>query len=227
MKSTRPPVLAHIRFLRNRERIQHLPLSEKFVYIYETNMWEGEESKSGVGSATSATAQLRAQLLKMLWELQTRTLLDIPCGDFGWIAEVADRIPRYVGADIVGDLIQKNVRDYSRSNRAFVRLDLTSDELPEADVVLCRDCLVHLSFDNIFKAIANFKRSTARYLVTTTFPAHGENIDTVDGDWRLLNLQIAPFGFPGPVGVINEGCTELNGAYADKSLGLWRIADLP
>jgi hypothetical protein len=215
-----------MRFLRDKERIQHLSLAEKFAYIYETNMWGGEESKSGVGSATCATAQLRPQLLEMLGELQTRTLLDIPCGDFSWISEVADRIPRYVGADIVGHLILKNIRDCSGPNRTFVRLDLTSDELPEADIVLCRDCLVHLSFDNIVKAIANIKRSTARYLAATTFPEHRENLDIVDGDWRLLNLQIPPFSFPDPIRGISEGCTELDGAYADKTLGLWRIADL-
>jgi hypothetical protein len=27
--------------------------------------------------------------------------------------------------------------------------------------------------------------------------------------------------------VINEGCTEAGGDYADKSLALWRVGDLP
>jgi hypothetical protein len=226
MKSTRPSVLAHTRFLQNQERIRGLSLSGKFAYIYETNMWGGEESRSGVGAAASATAHLRPQLLELLLQIQTRTLLDIPCGDFGWISEVADRVPWYVGADIVDELIQKNIRDYSGPNKIFVRLDVTSDTLPEADVILCRDCLVHFSFENIFKALANIKRGTARYLATTTFPGHPKNHDIMDGDWRLLNLQIPPFSFPDPIRVINEGCTELDGTYADKSLGVWRIADL-
>jgi hypothetical protein len=64
-------------------------------------------------------------------------------------------------------------------------------------------------------------------LLTTTFPEHDQNSDIVDGDWRLLNLQRAPFLFPGPLRLINERCTEADGAYDDKSLGLWRIDSIP
>jgi hypothetical protein len=49
----------------------------------------------------------------------------------------------------------------------------------------------------------------------------------MDGDWRLLNLEAAPFGFPPADAILNEECTEAGGAYADKSLGVWRVADLP
>jgi hypothetical protein len=95
------------------------------------------------------------------------------------------------------------------------------------DLVLCRDCLVHLSFANIHHAIANLKRSGTCWLLTTTFPDASANRDIDDGDWRVLNLQYAPFLFPAPLAVINEGCTEAGGDYADKSLALWRVGDLP
>jgi hypothetical protein len=98
---------------------------------------------------------------------------------------------------------------------------------PAADLLLCRDCLVHLSFADIDKALRNIRRSSLAYLLTTTFPAESVNADIVTGDWRPLNLQAAPFNLPTPVELINEGCTEGDGAFADKSLGLWRIRDLP
>ena len=34
------------------------------------------------------------------------------------------------------------------------------------------------------------------------------------------------FNLPTPEGVLVEGCLESEGAYADKALGLWRIANL-
>ena len=46
------------------------------------------------------------------------------------------------------------------------------------------------------------------------------------GDWRPLNLERAPFGFPPPREVLREGCTEQGGTFADKSLGLWSVNDL-
>ena len=48
--------------------------------------------------------------------------------------------------------------------------DITGDALPRCDAILCRDCLVHLSFANIARAVANFARSGAAWLITTTFP---------------------------------------------------------
>ena len=53
------------------------------------------------------------------------------------------------------------------------------------------------------------------------------NDDVEDADWRPLNFEAAPLHWPTPVEIINERCTEAGGAYADKSLGLWRLADLP
>jgi hypothetical protein len=99
--------------------------------------------------------------------------------------------------------------------------------LPQADVILCRDCLVHFSFANIIAAFRTIKASGARYLLTTTFPDRQVNKDIVDGDWRPLNLERAPFLLPAPQSVLLEDCTEEGGAYADKALAVWGVSDLP
>jgi hypothetical protein len=52
-------------------------------------------------------------------------------------------------------------------------------------------------------------------------------LDLPCGDWRPLNFEQPPFGFPRPIEVLREGCTEQEGLFADKSLALWRVADLP
>jgi hypothetical protein len=70
------------------------------------------------------------------------------------------------------------------------------------------------------------RASGARYLITTTFLEREANADVVDGNWRPLNLERAPFGFPPPAAVLIEGCEEEGGAYADKALGAWAVADL-
>ena len=86
---------------------------------------------------------------------------------------------------------------------------------------------MHLNFADVKKVLNNFKRSGSRYLLTTTFPGHNVNRDLVGKDiWRTLNLQVAPFNLPAPLRLINEMCSEGNGAYVDKSLGLWRLSDI-
>ena len=71
------------------------------------------------------------------------------------------------------------------------------------------------------------KRSGATFLLMTHFLQLESNRDIEDGDWRPLNFQKAPFFFPAPVRTIVEHCTEADGAYADKSLSLWRFSGLP
>jgi hypothetical protein len=46
------------------------------------------------------------------------------------------------------------------------------------------------------------------------------------GDWRPLNLERPPFNFPPPAELLAEGCTEAEGRFLDKCLGLWAIKDL-
>jgi hypothetical protein len=105
-------------------------------------------------------------------------------------------------------------------------LDLTRDRLPPADLLFCRDCLVHLSYADIRRALGNAVRSDILHILTTTFPDGETNEDIVTGDWRVLDLERAPFHLPAPMRILNEGCTEGGGVFADKSLGLWRAEDL-
>lgn len=222
----RTPALAHINFKAAADQFRGLGLEESFARIYATNLWGADESRSGLGSASDATRTLRAAIPDVLRAVGARSLLDAPCGDFGWLSHVDLGGVAYIGADIVPALIERNTTLFADERRRFVHADLTRDALPAADVVLCRDCLVHLSFANITRVLENIRRSGASFLLTTTFTAHAANEDIVDGDWRVLNLERAPFNLPAPMAVIVEDCVEGHGDYADKSLGLWRVEDL-
>lgn len=224
----RSPVLAELRFAARHHEFDGLDLAERFALIYRTNLWGAETSQSGLGSELDATLSLRRGLTHLLSSLGVTSILDLPCGDFTWIAQMDLSGIHYLGADIVPEIAATNAAHYGRSGQIdFRELDLVNDPLPAADLILCRDCLVHLSFANIHRAIANVKRSGARWLLTTTFPDAPTNRDIEDGDWRVLNFEHAPFLFSAPLAVINEGCAEAGGDYADKSLALWRVADLP
>ena len=134
---------------------------------------------------------------------------------------------QYLGADLLPDLVAQCRARYAREGRRYVTLDLTASVLPEAGLLFCRDCFVHLSYDNIERALRRIHAGRFTWLLTTTFPDEVSNVDIVTGDWRPLNLERAPFNFPKPAELIVEGCTEQNGLFADKSLGLWRVSDLP
>ena len=223
----RVQTIAELRFDEHADELRRLPLRERFERIYETNLWSDPETRSGVGSSLDSTRALRARLPAALHELGTRVLLDVPCGDFSWMQHVDLTGINYIGGDIVAATVVENQRRYATESRRFIALDLTRDNLPDADVLLCRDCLVHLSYANIARVLANVARSNIRCLLTTSFPGRGDNEDVEDGDWRPLDFEAAPFSFPPAPLTIVEECEEEGGAYFDKSLVAWNVEDIP
>ncbi len=199
---------------------------DTFRQIYDSNYWGGSESPSGEGASADQTQQLRLKLPALLEQLKVEVFMDLPCGDFSWMKALELPVLFYIGADIIPELIAHHQEQYGNTNRQFLPLDITRDPLPYADLLLCRDCFVHLCFADIQRAMMNIKRSRILYLLTTTFPECEENEDITTGDWRLLNLERPPFNLPPPIQLINEGCSESNGKYSDKSLGLWLIEDI-
>ncbi len=232
MPEQRPPVVAQRRFAEQAEALANLDLAARFSRIYETDLWAGPESRSGTGSGLAATSTLRSELPALLRTLGVQRLLDVPCGDFHWMRHLDLGPIDYIGGDIVEELVLQNRRSYEREagegtgSRRFIRVDLTGGLIPEADAVFCRDGLVHLSFANIARAFATIRESGAEFLLTTTFTGLDVNDDITDGDWRPLNLNRYPFDLPEPLTVLVERCDEEGGAYADKSIGVWRVADL-
>lgn len=186
----------------------------------------GVESVCGPGSSLSQTDEIRRTLPVLIREIGARSLLDAPCGDFNWMRHVALPVDRYIGIDTLRELILENQRKFGGPQRSFINLDIIHDELPQVDLIFCRDYLLYLSYEDVFNSLKHFKNSGSQYLLTTTFPEWQGNKQINTGQWRPLNLQIYPFDFPPPLKTINEKCTENDGRYS-KNLSLWRLADLP
>jgi hypothetical protein len=193
-------------------------LSDIFTDIYQRNFWADAESVSGRGSTIARTEVIRTSLPVLLESVGAKTLLDAPCGDFNWMCQVDLSGIEYIGADVVLELIARNRRLYEAKGRSFLVLDITRDPLPAVDVILCRDCLIHLSSKHVRDTIANFKRSNSRFLLATTHVTVRENTDIRSGDRRPINLELPPFNFPPPLQSITED------AELGKHLGLWSLA---
>lgn len=188
-----------------------------FTSIYRSNGWDSSESRSGIGSTLASTANIRRRLPNLLERLNIRALLDAPCGDFHWMKEVP--LPAgctYIGADIVPDLIEDLSAQFASPSRSFVCANILGP-LPDADLWLCRDCLIHLSNEQVATAIENFQRSNIGYWLTTHVPACRTNKDIPTGAYRLINLRRPPFNLPKPLAVIDDFVPPAH----PKQLALW------
>lgn len=196
-----------------------------FQEIYSGKVWNDAESLSGIGSNMRATAAIRAELPRLLREYQITSIVDAPCGDFYWMSTIEMHDCLYTGIDVVPELVEQVSRNHSSPRRRFLCFDLSRGEIPRADVVMCRDCLVHFSYRDIRRTLSNFRRSGAKFLLTTTYPNHPFNVDCPTGHWRTLNWQAPPFHFPPPLELIWDDVT--NGTVpGDKHLGLWTFESL-
>jgi hypothetical protein len=205
---------------RRRRKLDAIGNAEQiFTHYYEVNQWKDPESVSGVGSTLASTHNIRRELPALIERLGIETLLDAPCGDFNWFRAIPrPGCFRYIGGDIVKPLVASNAAAYGDDRTRFIVLDIVNDALPTADVWMCRDCLIHLSYDDIRSAIARFLDSDIEYLLTTVHVECDRNRDIPTGDFRLLNLELEPFRFPAPILYLDDSADGL----PERAMGLWK-----
>ncbi len=170
-----------------------------FTNIYEANWWGSRESISGHGSTLAYTENLRRELPILFQQFSIRSVFDAPCGDFNWMNKVVEANDiGYVGGDIVPKLIMHNQAMFANERVGFMQVNVINDPFPVADVWLCRDCLIHFSYADIYQSLQNFIASGIPYILTTSHinTSGFANSDIRTGDARLLDLFSVPFCFP-------------------------------
>lgn len=180
------------------------PTRDAMAQIYEKNLWggEGNEFYSGDGShLADLTEPYIAGVRQFLQSLdKPPVVFDMGCGDFNVGRQLAPYTDRYIAADIVAALIQRNRKKYRMEKVEFLCLDLAEDEWPRADCVILRNVLQHLSNAEIQKITA--KLPHYKYIILTEHLPEGKftpNKDIISGQGIRLkkdsgvDLEAPPF----------------------------------
>ena len=171
---------------------------DRFAEIYKNNFWSSRETLSGEGSEVAYTEPIRNWLIKNIPKLNVKNFVDAPCGDYNWMKLVMPKVDiNYIGIDIVDSVINKNKSEYGSSKVDFRIGNICEDLLPACDIIMVRDCLFHLSFEDINKFLANLRRTNYKYLLTSTHIVEQDfdNSDIITGDFRFIDLFSNPFNF--------------------------------
>lgn len=197
-----------------------------FNSIYKYNKWNGVESVSGQGSDLSETQVLLEVLPALLSQYKIESVIDLPCGDYNWMQHLKYDFESYVGIDIVEDIVNQNNTKYGSDKKVFLKKDCLKDDLGDADLLLCRDLLIHFSQEDVSRFLENLKQSNIRYILTTHFIGE-KNKNIVTGQWCPINLTAKPYNFPAPKEVLFEKTKMFNGKYAkSKTMALWELSDI-
>ena len=146
---------------------------KKFNFIYKNKYWQNIDngSLSGAGSnIDDSTHNLSIELPNFINKHQVKSLLDMPCGDWAWMSKLNLANIDYIGCDIVEDMIVTNNQKYRNAKINFIKKNLSHDNLPEADMILVRDLLVHLKYSDIILCLNNIKKYNYKYIAITNFP---------------------------------------------------------
>ena len=149
-------------------------------------------------------------------------MLDLGCGDFNWMRHLELDVD-YLDGNLLPDVIRENQVRYSKERVKFIVFDDIRDPIPDdVDVILCREVLFHLSFRHALALLNNIYRSDAKFLIATQIDTVKQNADVHTGGFRPIDLTREPFDFPAPLRCIPDDAIS-----EDRSLAVWRIADLP
>lgn len=192
-----------------------------FTDKYINNSWGCNESKSGPGSTLSANIKLLSNIESFISEYDIKTIIDLGCGDFNWMKKFDfNLIDLYLGVDVVKLIINDN-KKYETNKIKFKESDITTDKIDYFDVILCKDVLFHLSYEDALNVISIIKKSKSKYLISTTFLNY-ENKDINTGEWRPINLKTSPFSLGEPF-LLWENIENKAQGWTSKSIGIWKL----
>ncbi len=167
-----------------------------FRAIYASDHWKGG---SGEGSDVAATEPYRQVLEALVSGTDIEYVVDAGCGDWQFSRLVDWSGKRYLGVDVVPEVVEENRRAFGTQDVTFVEGDIRAQRLPKADLLVCKDVLQHWDLESVE---AFLTRNLPRYryalitndLTSVHIAPEMLNTEIPIGHWRTLDLERPPFG---------------------------------
>ena len=122
-----------------------------FDQIYRDNVW-GDGKGSGIGSDAEHVRPYTRFLQQFLRDRNIRSVVDLGCGDWQFSCELDLSGIKYHGVDVATSVIESNRQSFQADNIEFSVLD-TYTALPKADLLICKDVLMHLGWEEVSRII--------------------------------------------------------------------------
>ncbi len=151
------------------------------------------------GSQIEITKEYVAFLQEFMHANQIHSVVDIGCGDWAFSRYIDWSGIQYTGIDIVKFVIERNQSLFAHPSITFIHADALDMELPEADLMICKDVFQHLPNSAIMGILKQAHKF--RHCLITDFvdPAtlSSPNEDIKYGGCRPVDLTQPPFSVEG------------------------------
>ena len=170
------------------------PTKQAMEQVYELGLWgkNGAKFYSGNGSHDPVLVKPYVEAVTKFFKSfgAALSVVDLGCGDFNIGKQLVPFTAKYVAVDIVPELIEFNRGTFQYPNLEFQCLDIATEKLPDADCVVLRQVLQHLSNAEINKIVD--KLYDYKYVMVTEHLPEGEfmpNKDNISGQGTRLKKQ--------------------------------------
>jgi len=160
------------------------------------------ESASGPGSSLVTAEPCLKLLNEIVPEFGIKSILDLGCGDWNWMQNAAwrsDPTVRYEGWEAHEALVETLNTSFGNERTTFRVGDLTTENFPKVDLIICRDVFFHLPL-HISEGVVKRIQANRGLFLSTSFLDEDSNtgigrayLKIQNWGFYRINLDIAPF----------------------------------
>jgi len=169
-----------------------------FSWIYQLGTWD-ESGFSLSGSQIGVMQKYVDFLQDFLDQNEIHSVVDVGCGDWTFSRYMDWSGIDYLGIDVVKFVVERNQALFTEPNLVFIHGNALEMDLPEADLLICKDVFQHLSNGDIMfflKQMPKFKHCLfTNYVDPRTLSSN--NYDIISGQYHPIDLTKPPFNLQG------------------------------
>lgn len=178
------------------------PTEQVFTKMYQGGAWEPNKANQPnpyPGSTMPNTVKYREFLQTFMKNHNIRSVVDVGCGDWEFSQHVDWNGIQYIGYDVVKSIVDADTEHFGTDSIKFIHSDGIATDLPEADLLVCKDVLQHLTNEQICQFIKQFPKFSYCLITNDVDPSTltSVNSDTPIGGYRSVDLSQPPFSVSG------------------------------
>jgi SAM-dependent methyltransferase len=144
--------------------------------------------------------------------LMGKVFVDLGCGDFEIGSEICKFSSKYIGVDVVEEVIKQNRKNYEIDNVNFMKKDIVKEDIPDGDVAFLRQVLQHMSNEEIKSVLEKIKKY--KYIfITEHYPGNEnvneKNLDIETGSGTRLSKDSAVYLTEEPFNLKESALSEI------------------
>lgn len=147
-----------------------------FEDIYKNRRWGKIGPASGEGSHLIAAMPFTQFLAGFLaGKSDISRILDLGCGDLKQWPRGFFKKYKYIGIDLVASSAEEELNNFECTEKSFISGNIIEIELPQADLAIIKDVLIHLPYEDFAKILPRL--ASVPYIILVT--------DTQSVGWRV------------------------------------------